>query len=121
LVSLQGCGDKIDPVTSCRNLEFGPLSYELDIAPLLGLSCLSCHSVNRTASDRFFAPPNVDFDTKDDIETFIDRILPKVLEGTMPPVDGRIGYEGVVQNNIPALTDIERCAFAAWVEQGFPP
>lgn len=49
-------------------------------------NCQACHAAD--AAERNGAPETVTFDTIEDVATHQDRILARVLEGSMPPSGG---------------------------------
>lgn len=54
-----------------------PVSYTLDIAPLLSASCISCHAPGRSRS-------NSDLSTYESTLTYKEFVVSKVLDGSMP-------------------------------------
>ena len=49
-------------------------------------NCQACHS--GTSSNRYNAPPAVNFDFEDEVRERADRVLTRVEEGSMPPQGG---------------------------------
>jgi len=104
-----GCGDKVDPlqrVDSGTDETNGPVTYAVDIQPLLETHCLSCHSSQRQGSERSGAPINVDFDSYAGIVQWIDEASLRIQSGTMPLTGG--------------IRQEDRALFQRWIDDGFP-
>ena len=64
--------------------------------------CRSCHSV--TTAERYGAPEGVDFDTREDVVQWAERIRIRVLEQETMPLGG-----GVIQSDLEPLDMWLRC------------
>jgi hypothetical protein len=84
-----------------------PWTYESFGAPFLARNCERCHAAN--APERNGAPPNVTFDTHEDVQRWRDLIFANAADDNtaMPP-----GPDD------PSLTD--RRALADWLACGAP-
>jgi uncharacterized membrane protein len=82
-----------------------PVTHVADIAPVLQLRCVACHSAHPSMMSS--APAGVMFDTPGQISQNAQRIYRQaVLLKAMPP------------GNITHISDSERQKIAAWVEGG---
>lgn len=79
-----GCGNgNLDSADEfCGNVDYA-LTWQAVGRPLFRTYCTACHSAE--TPERFGAPEGVDFDTKEQVIEWYDRIYSRVLdEGTMP-------------------------------------
>ena len=104
-----GCGVKEDPIPCSDEdiLQAGEVRYLEHLQPAIEANCLPCHSSERTGKERFGAPANKNFNTREGVMEHADAMVGRAVAGTMPPDGQRMSIE-------------VRCALEAWGRQGYP-
>lgn len=109
-VALLGCGsegDDDDDDTGPTACEESILSYDNFGDPFMRNWCRGCHSSDLAEGMRQDAPTNVNFDTREGILVWRDRIEFRALEqATMPPTAGP--------------GDAEKALLREWLDCGAP-
>jgi uncharacterized membrane protein len=101
-VAAAGCGNDLDETCATSYL-----TYETFGAPFMTSWCRGCHSRNLPEELRQQAPPNVDFDTREDVRRFSHRVRARAGAGrSMPPAGGP--------------SEAERALLVEWLRCGAP-
>src|SRR5690348_8889382 len=80
-------GDAAPITTSC--LREPPLDWENFGAGIIGRFCLGCHGINMREGQRMGAPPDINFDTYEDVVKWADGIKADTIDSDrMPPSGG---------------------------------
>jgi uncharacterized membrane protein len=94
------------PTPKISPKDLPPVSF-LSVQPIFQQRCASCHSSHPTDDTYATAPNGITFDTPEQIQSHIDRILVRAVQTkTMP------------QGNKTNMTDDEREQLRVWIEQG---
>lgn len=86
---------------ACENVSYA-LTWQAAGRPFFRTYCTSCHSVD--AEQRFNAPVGVDFDTKEDVVFWEERVRARALEEATMPLGG-----GVPDDALTLLGDYLTC------------
>ena len=87
---LAGCSSDDSPDDSAACPEDSLLTYRNFGDPFMRDWCTGCHSSDLQAGSRANAPPDVNFDSREGVLQWRDRIMVRALgeNATMPPTSG---------------------------------